>query len=243
MKKRFIYILVTLVLIISMSLISAQPYLKQNENAQLNLPCTINGIYCSAFATCIATITNPNSIVLVNNQSMIQNNAVFSINLSANQTTLVGEYEFNVNCCDGGFCASKWLHFYVNPTGMPNDVTETYFFIFIGIVLFILILLSIYQMTKTENYGWVLGWISFAYILLIILLFILYQIATYYIYTITIIVTFMYLLWWFSMIMFVPFIFGMGMYMLYKASQEKDVKKYIDMGYTEKEAGEHAKRR
>jgi hypothetical protein len=245
MKKRFILILSVLILLVlsAISVVSAQPYLKQNTDSQLNLPCTIDGVYCSNAAVCEVTIINPEGVVLINNQNMTQNNAVFSINLSANQTTINGVYEFNVNCCDGGFCSSRFLTFNVNPAGIANDLTETYFFIFISAVLLALIILSLYQLTKTENYGWVLGYLSFAYLLIIVLLFVIYQISSYYIYTVRIVSTFTYFLWYISLILFFPFIIGMGLYLLYKAAQEKDVKKYIDMGYSSDEAKAHVRRK
>lgn len=242
MKKSSALIFVSMLLLI-IPLLFAQPIFKQDTNVQLNLPCTVNGVLCSNAATCTATIINPDNIVLINNQSMIQNNAVFSINLTSNQTFTLGEYNFNVNCCDGSLCASKFLIFHINLTGIQNDVNETYFFIFIGVTILILISLLLYKMSNTEDYGWAVGYLSGSYLLLIAFLFVIYQIAVYYIYTVTIITSFLYFFWHLSMILFLPYLLGVGLYLLGKLTTEKDVKKYVDMGYTSEEAKNMSKRR
>lgn len=137
-----------------------------------------------------------------------------------------------------------WCYdFYINKTGMVNDVNETYFFIFLGLILFLLILASVYQMSQTTDYGWAVGYLSGAYILFIILSFITYQISLYYINTVTIITNFMYMIWWLSMIAFLPYLFGVGIYLLSKAAEEKEVSKYIDMGYSRDEVSKLRKRR
>lgn len=97
--------------------VSSEPYLKQNTPATLPLPCTIGGSYCSNTATCNTTILNPNSDILYNSFPMTQNGVTFEINLTASDTSVLGEYQFNVVCCDLGSCASRNLRFHVTPTG------------------------------------------------------------------------------------------------------------------------------
>jgi hypothetical protein len=45
------------------------------------------------------------------------------------------------------------------------------------------------------------------------------------------------------MILFLPYLIGVGLYLLGKAVEDRDVKKYTNMGYTREEAKEMTKRK
>jgi hypothetical protein len=115
LNKILLTLLVLSILLVGTAI--AVPSYPQNENITISVPCTINGTVCSSNALCNSTIINPRQVVLVNNQMMTQDNGVFNINLTDNQTTTSGQYEFTVSCTDLGNSATRNLIFSITPDG------------------------------------------------------------------------------------------------------------------------------
>jgi hypothetical protein len=223
--------------------IISNPTYTQYTNVTIPLPCTIGGEYCSLSAICNATIINPTNVILVNGANMQRNGVVFEINLTDDQTSEIGEYQFNVVCSDTGSSVSRFLKFNITPTGSIIETPEAIFYIIIMSLMLALILICLYQVTQVESYGWVLAYVSAAYIILIPFLFIAWRVSSLYIYNLTFVSDIIYTLWWLSMILFFPYILVSILWLLGKAAEEDDLKKYVNMGYTDDEAKKKIKRK
>lgn len=128
-------------LVMTITLVVAQPIYKQNTEVELSLPCTINGALCSNSATCQFSIISPAGITLINQENMTQVGGLFTYQLLLNQTTEVGEHEFPVTCCDGGVCATRHLTYTITPSGLISSSGEAVIYIvLIVVVLFFFIL-------------------------------------------------------------------------------------------------------
>jgi hypothetical protein len=117
MKIKTVMVILLLFILLPIPMISAAKYVKQSEDVTLTLPCIVQGNYCSASAICNTTIVDPNNLILLNGITMTRNGAMFEINLTAAQTSVLGEYQFNVACVDGSRSGSRFLKFYSTPTG------------------------------------------------------------------------------------------------------------------------------
>jgi len=140
MNKQIIIIMMGLIILALPMINAAQPVYEQNVINQINVPCTNNGTYCSATATCNATILNPSGDVIINNQAMTKNNSLFNYSLTADQSSEVGQYELNIACVDGGLTNSKTLNFFISTTGekveLPNIIVVIVFLCVAGMFLF-----------------------------------------------------------------------------------------------------------
>lgn len=148
----FALLLLILPIINAQTSFLSEPYLKQNADTTLPLPCTIEGNYCSASAVCKTTIINPNNAVLYNNYTMSRNGAVFEINLTASDTSTLGKYQFNVVCADGANSASRFLNFNVTATGDSRGIS-----LFLILVLGSFIVLIMGIAVKNEYLGFISG--------------------------------------------------------------------------------------
>jgi hypothetical protein len=145
-------VMMVILLFILLPMISAAKYVKQSEDVTLTLPCIVQGNYCSASAICNTTIVNPNNLILLNGITMIRNGAIFEINLTAAQTSVLGEYQFNVACVDGSRSGSRFLKFYSTPTGDGRGVG---LFLILAFVSFILFITAV--VLKNEYLGFISG--------------------------------------------------------------------------------------
>lgn len=128
----------------------AQPVYQQKTEIELNVPCTINGDVCSNNATCFATIISPKGVMLFNNEAMTQNNAIFKINITENQSTDVGQYEFPVSCCDNGNCATRHLTFTITPSGVISSSGEAIVYVILIIVVLIFFIITMLGAIRTD---------------------------------------------------------------------------------------------
>lgn len=135
-----------LVICLALPMIMATPTYQQNTVVNLFVPCTNNGTACSASVTCNGTIINPIGTLLINNEAMTRNISTYNITLIGAQTSVLGEYQFTVTCCDGTDCAAEDLTFIITSTGFP----ETYN-IWLVMVLFVISSLLLVFATATSN--------------------------------------------------------------------------------------------
>lgn len=171
---------------ISIPLIYAQePIYRQNTKIALNIPCTNNGTYCSTSATCNATIIAPSGNVLVNNQIMTKTGVVFNWTLNEASTTQAGDYEFNIQCTDGGWTKAKTLSFSVTPNGSAFNIGNALSMIGLIAVLVFIIVLCLFWFNGTEQlWGKALAF-GGLWFLFIVLEYSLYIVGTNYLYTVS----------------------------------------------------------
>ena len=115
MGSRYFVLLIFLYLFLP--IISASPVYQKSTDVTLSVPCTVQGAVCSGAATCTGTVLNPNDVVLYNEETMVQNGAVFELDLNSTDTAQIGEYRLSISCTDGGNSQSKNLLFYITSNG------------------------------------------------------------------------------------------------------------------------------
>ena len=142
------------VFILSITLISAQqenPSYEINTNVNFTTTCTVNGTTCSSLANCNITIKAPSEIPIIYSKEMTNNdNGLFNISIENDSIDTVGNYNWDLFCCDGSECGEGHGTFQITKTGQRLDSGQGT--LVIGAIL-ILILLScsfIYFSSKIE---------------------------------------------------------------------------------------------
>lgn len=173
MDSRYIKLLVVFAFILATPLIVAQPVYEQSTNLTLSVPCTNNGDVCSGSTICSATIINPDQLVLLNEANMTQNGAVFEVNLSDNQTNVLGQYEFSVSCCAGPKCFSKALIFLITPSGAEpiSSGQGTVLFIIMGVMFFVAVIFFVIGFRAKSVFGKTAGITGGCLMILILILY------------------------------------------------------------------------
>ena len=114
MRKILIALFVGIFLI---SLASCQTYEKGRE-INILIPFEVNGSIASEAAYLNVTITYPNSTILFENVSATnRGNGFFNITITAEQNTIIGDWEWVAFGCDIGRCATGSDIFEVTNTG------------------------------------------------------------------------------------------------------------------------------
>lgn len=216
--------------------ITSQPVYQQSTNTTISLPCTIDGDYCSVNATCKTTIINPDGDVLVNNYAMVQNNAVFEVNLSSSQTNVLGEYEFNVVCSDNGDSVSRFLRFHITPNGeLPTTASGI---LYIGLFLLLLIFLGflVYGFIVSDKLLFKFLLFHFGYIVFISILFIAWNMSANYFMSISFITAFFRIAWFVFFIAYFPLILVSFVWIGYMMLNIKEIEQMMERGVPEDEA-------
>jgi len=242
-KKILLMLIIFLVLPMVLSqlnvpVIISNPYYKQSKPATVPLPCTINGNYCSENATCKTTIINPYGVILVNNQYMTHNGAVFEINLTSNQTDINGEYQFNVVCSDNGNSMSRNLKFNVNPSGEAPDTGKGIIYIGLIVLLFILFIVLIIGGIQSEYIPIKAGLFLFAYLVFLGICFIAWNLSLDYLTSSPFLISIFKIIFYFLMYALFPILLFTIIYTLYMMFKIKAIQKMIDRGVPEDEAYE-----
>jgi len=223
-------------MIFLMSVVTAQPVFKTETDITLSVPCTTQGNYCSAGANCYSTILDPDGEVIVNNYNMTRNNAVFEVNLTANQTNKNGEYEFNVVCSDAGRSATKFLTFWITPNGELPTTSKGIIYIGLLIALIIFCILSILGGIKAEHIALKSFLFLFAYLFFIGITFISWNLSADYLTSSPFLISFFRIIWWFLIIALFPILFILTFYTLWMMRKIDVIQKMIDSGIPEDEA-------
>jgi len=134
--KEIIFLLI--IVLTLFPLISGQEVFKQNEVAEIKVPCFNNGTLCSTSATCNITVIYPNGTSVVDNQEMTLSDtySYYNYTLNENQTVKTGEYDLIVWCQDGVYSGFSTFPITINPTG--EELTDTLGFTTIGIIFSII---------------------------------------------------------------------------------------------------------
>jgi len=114
MRNKLILLLIITLII---PLIVAQTY-PQSQELDLKIPFEVNGSDASATATCNISIDYPDGTSLKENVSMNnKNNGDFNYTLNATETSIIGEYNWRMFCCDGASCATGYGNYEITPSG------------------------------------------------------------------------------------------------------------------------------
>jgi hypothetical protein len=228
--------LVCLLFIITFA--SAQPVFRTDENATLRVPCTINGTYCSVGATCYGTVINPYGYAIINSISMTKNGSVFELPLDVTQKDINGEYQFNILCSDTGNSLAKNLVFFVTPNGEMPSTAKGLLYGGLLAVFALLIVMAIFGGFKTDHIALKTGSFLLAYILLVGVMFISWNLSTDYLTSAPFITSLFHLLWVILMYGTIPLFLFLLIYTLWMLRQMDIIQNMIDRGIPIDEAYE-----
>ena len=222
----------------SSQVIISEPVYEQSTDITISLPCTIQGDYCSANATCKTTIINPEAIVIINDESMVQNGAVFEIDLNSTQTSINGEYQFNVVCSDQGFSNSRFLIFHITPNGELMTEGKSMMYIALLVIFVMLFVLCIYGGYRFEMLPLKYALFLCAYILFIGVTFIAWNLSLDYLTSSPFLTSFFRIVWIVSMVGFFPLLLVMSFFTVWMMMQMNEIQNMIDKGIPSNEAYE-----
>lgn len=212
------------------------PVYEGNTDITISVPCTTNGSYCSGSASCSSTIIDPDGVLLINNQAMTKNDAVFEINLTANQTELNGQYEFNIVCSDLGNSYTRFLNFQITPNGETTTTAKGILFFGAFIVLIIFFVLSVYGFIHSSSLPIRLLLFYCGWVLLIALSFIAWNGSTNFLTSAPFLIAFFRIIYFFFVIATFPLILISFVWVGYMMITVKEVRHMMDKGIPEDEA-------
>lgn len=137
MKKEIVFVILLLLLV---GIASAVTY-QQGEAITFRQSCTKDNAICNSSASCNVTIKYPNSSYLVDKVEMSnKNNGDFEYNITEDKTDPVGEYAWDMYCCQIGDCGESHGTFNITPTGQELDSSEA--IIYLALLGFLILVLA-----------------------------------------------------------------------------------------------------
>jgi len=226
-------ILMLLMFLLVMPLISALIY-QQNETIDLKVPCTLDGYPCSASATCNITCQYPNATYLIENKEMT-NLGTGDFNYSTNFIE-IGEYQTKVSCQEGVQNATSTFTITITPTGYELSIVEGIVYISILTVLIILFIGLVYLGFKFEYVALKIGaWFS-AYLILIAISFISWNLSLDYLANAGFLIAFFRIIFLFLLYALFPVILVTTFYTIYMMLKIKEIQNLVDKGIPYDEA-------
>jgi hypothetical protein len=174
---------------------------------------------------------------------MPRNGAVFEVSLSANDTSVNGEYQFNIVCTDVTGTASRFLRFTITPNGEEPNLTKGILVILLIILLFTIFLFMIVGGFRTDELSlkaflWLGGYLVF-----IAITFIAWNLSADYLTSVSFMIAFFRILFLVVLAGFFPaLIFTVGWIVIHVV-KDKELQRLIDRGIPEDEAYERVSRR
>ncbi|MCK5293674.1 MAG: hypothetical protein KAJ49_03405 [Arcobacteraceae bacterium] len=237
MGNRHISLLIVMA-ILMMPMVVAQPVYEQDTNVTLSIPCTVSGAVCGGTATCVGTILNPDGNTLYNNQAMTQNGAVFELNITASDTSTLGEYEFSVSCTQTGKSSSKTLTFWVTPNGELPTTSKGIIYIGLLAVFIIFFGITLYGGKEAENVVGKGAFFLTSYLILIGISFLAWNLSLDYLTSAPFMASFFRIFWLFLMYAFFPILLLLTFYTLWMMKKIDVIQNMIDKGMPVDEAYE-----
>ena len=237
MGNRHIFLLIVMT-ILTMSFVVAQPSYKTETDVTLSIPCTINGATCGTTATCNGTIINPEGTTLVNQQVMTKNGAVFDLNLTANQTDVLGEYQFTISCSQAGSSSSKNLVFFITPNGELPTSAKGIMYLGLLAVLIIFFVIGIYCIKESQG---IVGKSAFglvSYLLMIGVTFIAWNLSMDYLTSAPFLASFFRIFFYVLLYALFPLILFLTFYTMWMIKKIDVIENMIDKGMPIDEAYE-----
>lgn len=125
--------------------------LVQNSNSDVIVHCINNG-FCSSSTVCNITISNPDNIILIDNQQMTRssNGGFYNYTLNSTQTSELGEHNVVGFCKDGS--VTELLNFPFEITASGNKISNSgIVYSILLIIMFLLNLLIFYIIFRLEH--------------------------------------------------------------------------------------------
>lgn len=143
-------VLILVLALVMVPLISSQEIYKRGEEIDLKQPCYNNGTYCESTAACNITVTRifPNNTLMFDNQLMTNQIAYHNYTVASIETGILGEYVYDISCCQGDVCDASSFEFEITGSG-GGFTTQTVQF-YIG-VMFVLVFLFVVCMVGIRS--------------------------------------------------------------------------------------------
>lgn len=231
--KRLMLILTVCVMLLSLSSASVQTLSSSPVGICIHLPQIEKN---SSFQN-ITFIQYPNKSLDIINSNMVKDGySYYYVYCNTNQTGI-----YIVNGCSDISC---WAYtFEITPNGSSLNIEKSIMYLGLIALCFIFMVICIWQFNSSTDLGWKIAYLSIAMIIMLGLSWIIYVVTLNYLYHIEILVTFTYLLWNVLRILFVVYIFAVGIYLLSEYINTKELNKFVDMGYSKDEANKMVKKK
>lgn len=225
MKK---IILITLLCLFLIPVVSSA--FKQSTVINVIEPCYKNGTYCSATSWCNVTILDPSGDVIKDNINMENQGAYFNYSLLESETEVLGEWSYDISCCDGGYCDSVHKTFKVTPNGSELSQTEAISYLGIIFILVISTGFCIYLLRKT-NTLWVEA-LSFglAWMFILTISYLAWVSTTNFVYQITFIPAFFKWAFIIQGLLTLPLFLGVIAWMSYMLVMTRQMRRMLERG-------------
>jgi len=145
MEKRLNKINIIMYSILFLMLIafaSASTY-KQNNNVDIRHSVRTNGATTST-AICNITVYNPDWLVLVNFESMSYDSTTQTFNYTLINTSVVGDYCYDITCFDSGLNKTENFCIEITPTGKGFTIAQSITYLLLLAVVVGLFIFSLY---------------------------------------------------------------------------------------------------
>jgi len=234
-----LYLLLFLMLFIPLvSAVDTEDIFKFEQELDYKQQCFNNGTFCSPTATCNATITSPNSSILIDNKLMTNNVAYHNITIPSNSLNVLGIYKVDIPCIDNGLTGSDTFYFKITPSGDEISTAQ-------GIVYSVLFVLSVVVLMLTMYGSFSFPWrnqrneegeiigvnelkylklfcIAFSYVLTILINWMAYTLAFGYL-SFDFMANFFYTIYWILLSLLFPFLIIMVVIVIIKFIDDRKI--------------------
>ena len=137
--KFLVFIIILFVMVFTIQVVSSETF-RQLEPLDLKKTCTNeNSSACSNSAVCNMTVKYPNNTFLAQSNLMTNNNnGLFNITFNDSQISALGDYSWDMFCCDSGDCGEAHGNFYITKDGFPLSQDKA--LIYLGMLALLIIL-------------------------------------------------------------------------------------------------------
>lgn len=113
-----------------------------NQSFDFSTDCAFNGFPCDSTFDCRFTLTPPDKVISILNQTMTRNETIYNITIGADNLNQIGGYKGTTFCNNATFSGNEDVFFDVTPTGTVLSTGEA--------ILYLLFLLAVVTMFFTS---------------------------------------------------------------------------------------------
>lgn len=193
--------------------------------------------------SCFLYVSSSNGTIIIDDQMVFEYPYDYTYNINS-QLLQVGKGSWIMQCNTsyntGGFASGEVL---ITSTGTVLSVGQSIIYSALFLVLIMFFVVSLYGIFKVENVAWKVGSMCFGWIILLSIFLVGWLFALYYVPEIPYFQTVMYIMWLVMMYGFFAFLIGLSAWLMFRAFQESQEKKFMNMGYSSDEARLMARRK
>lgn len=146
MKIKIILAAFVLIFLVLPLVSAVEPNYNFRKETQVDLkrPCINNGTWCSGSASCNLTITDPDNLLLINNNLMTNQISYHNYTLNETQTFKLGIFKVDMVCTDVGLNGAETFYYQISQTGTTPTTSQGILYVIIIIFASIFALLFLY---------------------------------------------------------------------------------------------------